>query len=245
MVTTVGLLEVAPAAGPARWVLRLRIEDGLGAHLPEDGSVPDGPEEMALDDFAACFLDGDADAAITLETATPADGRGFERVFARILADRHAGGYGRRRLEDGVDLADPADQFPGAAEAAGDDEGLARAELDAAVVVGEAHAALDQHAELGLGIVDGADAGLGLPDAGVEAAGRVREGVPRPGDAGAGEQPVGGGVRGLRSAVAGQAVDVGERHARILPPVSPRDYTRGRRMPKPPAPVRRRCAFGL
>ena len=91
VVTTVGLLEVAPAAGPANWVLRLRIEDGLGAHLPEDGSVPDGPEEMALDDFAACFLDCDADAAVTLETATAADGRGFERVFARILADRHAG----------------------------------------------------------------------------------------------------------------------------------------------------------
>jgi hypothetical protein len=92
VLTTVGLLEVAPATGSARWVLRLRVEDAFGSHLPDEGSVPDGPEEIGLEEFAACFLpDGDAGvtATVTLETGTPADGRGFERVFARILADRH------------------------------------------------------------------------------------------------------------------------------------------------------------
>ena len=89
--TTVGLLEVAPAAGPARWVLRLRIEDGLAAHLPEDGSVPDGPEEIGLEVFAACFLGAAGpDVTMTLDAPTVADGLGFDLVLARILGNRHA-----------------------------------------------------------------------------------------------------------------------------------------------------------
>ncbi len=92
--TTVGTLEVAPANGPGRWVLRLRVEDTIGSHLPDDGSVPDGPEEIGLDEFAARFLaNDDADASVTLEAGTPADGHGFDRVLAGILADRH----GRRQ----------------------------------------------------------------------------------------------------------------------------------------------------
>lgn len=87
---TVGLLEVTPARGP-RWTLRLRVEDPVGAHLPEDGSVQDEPEEIALDEFEACFLaDDDRPAAVTVETDGAADGRGFERVLSRILADRHS-----------------------------------------------------------------------------------------------------------------------------------------------------------
>ena len=93
VVTTVGLLEVTPAAGGSRaWVLRLRVEDPIGSHLPEDGSVPDGPEAMSLDEFEGCFLaNEDADATVTLEVAAAADGRSFDRVLARILADRHGG----------------------------------------------------------------------------------------------------------------------------------------------------------
>ena len=88
--TTVGILEVAPAAGGGRWVLRLRVEDAIGSHLPDDGSAPDGPEEIGLDEFSACFLaTDDNDASVTLETGTPADGHGFDRVLAGILADRH------------------------------------------------------------------------------------------------------------------------------------------------------------
>jgi hypothetical protein len=71
-------------------VLRLRVEDAIGSHLPDDGSVPDGPEEIGLDEFAACFLaTDDTEASVTLETGTPADGHGFDRVLAGILADRH------------------------------------------------------------------------------------------------------------------------------------------------------------
>ena len=89
--TTVGVLEVAPPAGAGNWVLRLRIEDQVGSHLPDEGSVPDGPEEIGLAQFERCFLAADdLDATITLETGTAADGRGFDRVLARILADRHA-----------------------------------------------------------------------------------------------------------------------------------------------------------
>jgi hypothetical protein len=92
VVTSVGVLEVAPADGQGHWVLRLRIEDELGPHLPDDGSVPDAPEEMGLEQFERCFLaDGDAEGTITLEAGSPADARGFDRVLARILSDRHAG----------------------------------------------------------------------------------------------------------------------------------------------------------
>jgi hypothetical protein len=88
--TTVGLLEVAPVNGAGRWTLRLRIEDPIGCHLPDDGSVPDDPEELALDDFEAAFLaPDDPDATVTLETASADDRRRFERLLAEMLADRH------------------------------------------------------------------------------------------------------------------------------------------------------------
>ncbi len=91
VVTTVGLLEVEPPPGGPHWLLRLRIENPIACHLPEDGSVPDGPEEIGLEEFDACFLDGeDTDGWVTLETREPADTRAFERLLARILADRHA-----------------------------------------------------------------------------------------------------------------------------------------------------------
>ena len=72
-------------------MLRLRVEDAIGSHLPDDGSAPDGPEEIGLDQFERCFLaTDDLEATVTLETGTLADGRGFDRVLARILTDRHA-----------------------------------------------------------------------------------------------------------------------------------------------------------
>jgi hypothetical protein len=92
VLTTVGLLEVSPTSGRAHWVLRLRVEDRIGGHLPDEGSVPDGPEEIGLEDFEACFLAGeDPDATVTVETASATDGGVFQRVMARILTDRHAG----------------------------------------------------------------------------------------------------------------------------------------------------------
>ena len=88
---TVGLLEVTPASGHPHWVLRLRVEDAIGTHLPENGSAPEGPEEIGLAEFERCFLASDAWGEVTLETASAAGGRGFERLYSRILADRHRG----------------------------------------------------------------------------------------------------------------------------------------------------------
>jgi hypothetical protein len=90
VVTSIGLLEVAPADGAGHWVLRLRIEDALGPHLPEDGSVPDVPEELGLDEFESCFLADGADGTVTLEADGPAATHAFDRLLARILSDRHA-----------------------------------------------------------------------------------------------------------------------------------------------------------
>jgi hypothetical protein len=89
--TTVGLLEVAPRDGGAHWTLRLRIEDSIGCHLPDDGSVPDDPEELALDDFEDAFrAAGLEEGTVTLEAASVEDRRRFERLLAEMLADRHA-----------------------------------------------------------------------------------------------------------------------------------------------------------
>jgi hypothetical protein len=41
---TVGLLDVAALNGSGDWCLSLRVEEDL----PEDGSVPDGPEDLTL-----------------------------------------------------------------------------------------------------------------------------------------------------------------------------------------------------
>jgi hypothetical protein len=91
--TTIGVLEVAPRNGGARWTLRLRVEDPIGAHLPDDGSVPDDPEELGLERFADAFLRGpDPGGTVTLEATTAADRRRFERLLAEMLADRHGRG---------------------------------------------------------------------------------------------------------------------------------------------------------
>lgn len=88
--TTVGVLEVSPASGKG-WVLRLRVEDPLASHLPDDGSAPDGPEEIGLEEFEDCFLEEDApDATVMVEFDRPADGRAFDKVLAAILANRPA-----------------------------------------------------------------------------------------------------------------------------------------------------------
>jgi hypothetical protein len=90
VMTTIGLLEVAPRPGAHHWVLRVRVEDPVGEHLPDDGSVPDGPEEIGLEEFEACFLASeDLSASVTVEAATAADRQSFERVLARMIRDRH------------------------------------------------------------------------------------------------------------------------------------------------------------
>jgi len=90
VLTTVGLLEIAPFPGRHHWVLRLRVEDPVGEHLPDQGSVPDGPEEIGLDEFEACFLaSDDLSASVTVEAGTAADRQNFDRLLARMTEDRH------------------------------------------------------------------------------------------------------------------------------------------------------------
>lgn len=84
--TTLGLVEVRPQHA-SNWVLRLRVENPLACHLPDDGSVPDEPEEIDLDEFETCFLEGEApDAAVTVEADRHPDARAFDKVLAAILA---------------------------------------------------------------------------------------------------------------------------------------------------------------
>ncbi len=85
---TIGVIELAPAGGQVGWRLTLRLEDPLGAHLPEDGPVPDGPEPVSLTDFAAAFAAADDMAAtVMLEADSPEARRKAERIIAHILAD--------------------------------------------------------------------------------------------------------------------------------------------------------------
>lgn len=86
--TTVGMVEVRPQRDEG-WVLRLRVENPLACHLPDEGSVPEEPEEIGLEEFEACFLEDEApDAAVTVEADRHADARAFDKVLAAILANR-------------------------------------------------------------------------------------------------------------------------------------------------------------
>jgi hypothetical protein len=85
---TVGLIELTPAGGQGGWRLTLRLEDPLGAHLPEDGSVPEGPEPLTFADFEAAFAAADdLETSVTLEADGPDARRKAERIIAHILAD--------------------------------------------------------------------------------------------------------------------------------------------------------------
>jgi hypothetical protein len=85
---TIGMIELTPAAGQGGWRLTLRLEDPLGAHLPEDGSVPEGPEALSFADFEAAFAAADDLAAsVTLESDGPEARRKAERIIAHILGD--------------------------------------------------------------------------------------------------------------------------------------------------------------
>lgn len=93
--TTIGVLEVRPASAHA-WVLRLRVENPLACHLPDDGSVSEEPEVIDLDEFESCFLDagddGGVDASVTVEADRHPDARAFDKVLAKILVSAEAPG---------------------------------------------------------------------------------------------------------------------------------------------------------
>ena len=90
MLTTIGTLEVRPTGGGPRWTLRVRIEDEVGPHLPDDESVPEDAEEIDLEAFEADFVAPDSGTAfVSLEAETPRARQDFDRLLSEMLADRH------------------------------------------------------------------------------------------------------------------------------------------------------------
>lgn len=89
--TAVGILEVRPKLDSSgRWVVRIRVEDVIGPHLPEEGSVPNEPEELSLEGFETDFLLPDRGAAFaTLEVETEADRERFVSFANELRTDRH------------------------------------------------------------------------------------------------------------------------------------------------------------
>lgn len=89
---TIGVLEAGPAGTENGWLLQVRVEDVVGPHTPEEESVPDGAEEIDLDDFEAEFIapdQGTAYVTVTVETAEAQ--RRFDQVFGDLIRDRHSG----------------------------------------------------------------------------------------------------------------------------------------------------------
>ncbi len=91
LITAIGILEVSPAVNShGKWLLRLRVEDTLGTHLPEEGSVRDAPEEMTLEAFETEFILPDRGATfVTLEAETQEIRDAFDAFLADVVTDRH------------------------------------------------------------------------------------------------------------------------------------------------------------
>jgi hypothetical protein len=88
--TTTGTLEVRPVAVEHVWVLRVRVDDVVGSHLPEDESVPEDAEEIDLDAFYEDFIapdSGTVDVSVLAET--PEDKHAFDRLLSEMITDQH------------------------------------------------------------------------------------------------------------------------------------------------------------
>lgn len=86
----IGLLEVRPRDVGHDWVLRVRVEDVVGPHLPDDESVPEDAEEIDLDAFQSDFIlpdRGMVEVSVRVETA--AAKRAFDRLLKEMITDRH------------------------------------------------------------------------------------------------------------------------------------------------------------
>lgn len=90
VLTTVGTLEVQPREAAHHWVLRVRIGDVVGSHLPEDESVPEDPEEIDLETFNTEFVAPDRGTVyVSVSAATPEAKEEFDRLLPEIITDRH------------------------------------------------------------------------------------------------------------------------------------------------------------
>jgi hypothetical protein len=86
-----GILEIKPRPDSAgRWVLKVQVDDILGPHLPEEGSIPDEPEELSLAGFEADFIAPDRGTSfVTLELESDNDKAYFETFLNDLQTDRH------------------------------------------------------------------------------------------------------------------------------------------------------------
>jgi hypothetical protein len=89
---TIGILEVSPMGEQNGWLLRVRVEDIVGPHTPEEESVSGVAEEIDLEDFVDQFIAPDRGTIyVTVDAPTPEAKRRFDRLFADLVRDRHAG----------------------------------------------------------------------------------------------------------------------------------------------------------
>lgn len=90
VITAVGLLEVTPRTDRDGWALSIRVEDDIGARLPEDDSAPEGEEEIDLDTFNADFIVPDRGTAfVSVDVEDAASMARFEELFESMLTNIH------------------------------------------------------------------------------------------------------------------------------------------------------------
>jgi hypothetical protein len=91
-IITVGTLQAELPDAHGAWRLRIRVEDAIGPHTPDEEPVPEGPEEIDLDAFNAEFVVSDRGTAfVTLEAETEAGKRQFDRLYGALIRNRHPG----------------------------------------------------------------------------------------------------------------------------------------------------------
>jgi len=89
---TVGALEAELPGEHPVWRLRIRVEDVVGPHIPDDESVPEGPEEIDLETFEADFVLPDRGTAyVNIEAETEDGIRHFNRLYGQLIRDQHRG----------------------------------------------------------------------------------------------------------------------------------------------------------
>lgn len=90
-VATVGTVEIRPAQPSGEWVLRLRAENLLGEHVPEDHSVEDDAEEIDIGAFKRLFLNppGQSTIEAVLLAPSPKMAASLKPMFEDIRKNRH------------------------------------------------------------------------------------------------------------------------------------------------------------
>lgn len=88
--STTATLEISPAEAADSWVLRVFVEDVTGSRVPEDRSVPGGPEEIELDDFYTNFIAPDSGTVfVSVNAESEAAKAEFDSLLSEMTEDRH------------------------------------------------------------------------------------------------------------------------------------------------------------